>query len=250
MRHYFLLFFLVVFLSKISDAQSVYKLSYAKEFTITGLCVATLTPSFFLKKNKPVLNETQLNQLNKADIWKVDRFACNNWNPKIAKASDVLMFGSMVLPALLLINKPARNEAGKISLLYFETLLLNAGITNLTKEIFKRKRPYTYNANAPLSKKMERDATSSFFSGHTSFAASSSFFLAKVYADTNPNSKWKPVVWTSAAIIPLTTGIFRVAAGKHFPTDILVGYLVGAATGIFVPHLHKINRSPQNIFRN
>src|SRR5690606_23419102 len=134
-----------------------------------------------------------------------------------------------------------RNEAGKITLIYTETLLINAALTNLTKELVKRKRPYNYNPNAPLSKKQERDATSSFFSGHTSFTASSSFFLAKVYADTNPNSKYKPLVWTGAATLPLTSAILRVAAGKHFPTDVLVGYVIGAATGILIPHIHKVS---------
>jgi membrane-associated phospholipid phosphatase len=142
---------------------------------------------------------------------------------------------------VLLANKPARSEAGKITLIYTETLLINAALTNLTKELVKRKRPYNYNPNAPLSKKQEPDATSSFFSGHTSFTASSSFFLAKVYADTNPNSKWKPLVWTGAATLPLTSAIFRVAAGKHFPTDVLVGYIVGAVTGFLVPHIHKVS---------
>ena len=249
MKKTFIVFLITLLFSVFNSfAQGVYKLSYATDFSITGVGIATLTPSFFLKKNKPLLNEAQLNTLDKNKIWKVDRFACNQWRPKIAKASDVLMLSAMVMPALLLINKQARSEAGKITLMYAETFLLNAGLTNLTKEIFKRKRPYTYNPNAPLSKKLERDASSSFFSGHTSFSASGAFFLAKVFADTNPNSRWKPMVWTGAAILPLTTGIFRIAAGKHFPTDILVGYLIGAATGILVPQLHKINRSPSNVF--
>jgi len=243
MKHSLSAVLLFLFISFTTAAQGVYKLSYATDFSITGVGIATNVPAVFLKKNKPLLTEEQINQLDKNDIWKPDRFATNYWNPRVAKASDALMFTSIALPALLYINKNVRSnkDAGKITLMYAEVLLLNAGITNLTKELVKRKRPYNYNPDAPLSKKQERDATSSFFSGHTSFSASSSFFMAKVFADTNPNSKWKPYVWTGAAILPLTTGILRVAAGKHFPTDVLVGYLIGAATGILVPQLHKIN---------
>lgn len=235
------LLFSLLIVTSFSFSQGVYKLSYKTDATILSVGIAGNIPPLFLKKNKPVLSEETINSLNKNDIWKVDRFATNNWNKKIALASDITMFTSMLLPVVLLANKPARSEAGKITIIYTETLLINAAVTNLTKELVKRKRPYNYNPNAPLSKKQERDATSSFFSGHTSFTASSSFFLAKVYADTNPNSKWKPLVWTGAATLPLTTAILRVAAGKHFPTDVLVGYVIGAATGILIPHIHKVN---------
>ena len=30
---------------------------------------------------------------------------------------------------------------------------------------------------------------------------------------------------------------------KHFPTDTMVGLIVGASTGILIPHLHKITKS-------
>jgi membrane-associated phospholipid phosphatase len=238
------LVFLFILFHLSAAAQSVYKLSYATDFTISGIGIATNVPAYFLKKNKPLLTETEINALNKNNIWKPDRFATHQWNTKAARVSDVFMYGSMALPALLLIDKAVRSnkDAGRVSLMYAEVLVLNAGLTNLTKELAQRKRPYNYNPDAPLSKKQQRDATSSFFSGHTSFSAASTFFMAKVYADMNPDSKWKPYVWTGAAVIPLTTGILRVAAGKHFPTDVLIGYLVGAATGILVPHLHKVNR--------
>jgi len=54
-----------------------------------------------------------------------------------------------------------------------------------------------------------------------------------------PDSKWKPVVWGAAITIPAVMGYFRVAAGKHFPTDVMAGYLVGGAVGFLVPHLHR-----------
>ncbi len=229
--------------------QNTYNLSYATDIPIGAIAIGTNIPPLFLKKNKPVLTEPQIQELNANHIWKLDRFVTKQWNTKAAISSDVFMIGSMVLPSLLLINKQVRSEAGVITLMYAETWLLNAGITNLTKELFKRKRPFVYNPNAPLSKKMKADATSSFFSGHTSFAASSSFFMAKVYADTNPNSRYKPYVWSAAATIPLTTAILRIIAGKHFPTDVFVGYIIGATTGILVPHLHRPVGSRGNPFR-
>jgi len=36
-------------------------------------------------------------------------------------------------------------------------------------------------------------------------------------------------------------GVSRIAAGGHFPSDVLVGYAVGAAVGIALPALHPLN---------
>ena len=37
-----------------------------------------------------------------------------------------------------------------------------------------------------------------------------------------------------------TTGALRVAAHKHFPTDVLAGAALGSAIGWFVPQLYPI----------
>jgi membrane-associated phospholipid phosphatase len=39
--------------------------------------------------------------------------------------------------------------------------------------------------------------------------------------------------------MPLTTGLMRYKAGKHFWTDVLIGYAVGALVGVGVPALHS-----------
>ena len=57
--------------------------------------------------------------------------------------------------------------------------------------------------------------------------------------DFYPDSKAKPIIWTSAALIPAITGYLRVKAGRHFTSDVLVGFLVGAAVGWVIPELHR-----------
>ena len=43
----------------------------------------------------------------------------------------------------------------------------------------------------------------------------------------------------AAALVPAAVAYNRIEAGKHFLTDNLVGYAVGATMGILVPQLHK-----------
>lgn len=67
--------------------------------------------------------------------------------------------------------------------------------------------------------------------------------MAKVFSDYNPQlgaKKW--LLFGAALIPPAFVGYYRYKALKHFPTDIIVGTAIGAAVGILVPHLHKINR--------
>lgn len=245
MRSFIFIFVILLhlFSAQISLAQGPYKLRLSTELSIPTIGFGTALTGFILHKKKEPLTKEQIQQLNRSNLWTIDRAASYNWSNGSIIASDVLMYSSYIAPLALLADKNMRNDAWKLTAIYAETVMLNAGLTLLTKEIIKRTRPFVYNENAPLDKKMKRDATSSFFSGHTSTTASNAFFMAKVYADYYPNSKWKPLVWTSAAMLPLATGILRFTAGKHFFTDILTGYLVGAAVGVLVPHLHKIGQT-------
>jgi len=43
--------------------------------------------------------------------------------------------------------------------------------------------------------------------------------------------------------MPAVTAYFRVNTHNHFPTDAIVGYIVGAAIGYFIPEIHKTKNS-------
>ena len=219
-------------------SQNVYNLRYQVDIPVSTIGLGTLTTAYFIGKNRPSPSQEEIQILNKDDIWRFDRSAANHWSPKCARASDVLLYSSIAMPGLLFINKNVRQEK-YVSLIYVETMLLSVGVTTLVKELSKRYRPFVYNESANSDMKTSKDARMSFFSGHTSLTASSSFFMAKVFSDLNPNSHLKPLVWTSAAALPAAVGVLRYCAGKHYPTDIIVGYLTGAAIGLLVPHLHK-----------
>ncbi len=86
----------------------------------------------------------------------------------------------------------------------------------------------------------DKNAQRAFFAGHTAAIAAATFFMAKAFADFNPDSKAKPYVWAFAAAVPAVVGYLRYKAGMHFLSDNLLGYAVGMSAGIFVPQLHKI----------
>ena len=111
---------------------------------------------------------------------------------------------------------------------------------SLIKEFFS---VFLYNESIPIEERLEADGRNSFLSGHTSMTALSTFMMAKMLVDYHPNTKYKPLIWTTATAIPLTTGFLRYKAGKHFFTDVLAGFAVGALTGYLVPHIHHAVRN-------
>ena len=221
------------------NSTSPYDLNLKREIPLlvgSGIGVST---SLLLKKNKKILTEAEIQALKANDIWAFDRISTKNWSVSSQKASDILMFSAIALPIVLLADKDIRSDAATIGLITFETYLLNATFTNLTKEIVRRKRPFLYNSVVPLERKQKADATSSFYSGHTSSVATATFMFAQIYSDYHPNSKAKPYIWATAALIPALTGYLRIRGGKHYPSDVIVGYLAGASVGVFVPILHR-----------
>ena len=190
------------------------------------------------KKIDPLTPE-QIEALDPYNINPLERVATKSFSHKSRKISDYFLRLSPVLPLGLLADSGSRNEFGTVSIMYLETSMVTFGINELSKVLARRTRPFVYNRSVGNKEKMKRDARKSFFSGHTSHVAATSFFTAKVWTDMNPDGKYNSVYWATAATIPVITAYLRVKGGKHFPTDVLVGYLVGAAVGILVPELHK-----------
>ncbi len=240
MKKNILLWFGLVFFVSVSGQQSPYRLSYAKDIGFgVGLVSINAFDLYMMKKTNP-LTETDIQSLSVSTVLPMDRFTTRQWHPQAAKVSDVALYGSFVLPFALFASSNIREDCKNTGILGLESFATTIALTNLSKSLIKRTRPYVYNPDVPMEYKLEKDARYSFFSGHTSAVANFAFFSAKVYSDHHPDSKALPFVWGGAFAIPAATAYLRVRAGKHFPTDVITGYLIGAAAGYLIPHLHKI----------
>ena len=120
-----------------------------------------------------------------------------------------------------------------------ESMATTGALFTITAGLVGKSRPLVYNEDISESRARSANNQRSFFSGHVAASASATFFAAQVYSDFFPDSKAKPYIWAGAALIPAAVGYYRIQSGNHFLTDNIIGYAIGAASGIFVPILHK-----------
>ena len=220
---------------------SPYKMSLAIDIPVNTNAVALLGTSSLIGKIWDIPAKQSINLLNRDSVNKFDRGATKQNSKVAAYLSDATIYMAVALPLLHLINKNSRKDFGKVAGISAETFTVNLAITDLFKETIRRKRPLLYNENVSIDKKWKKDNFKSFYSGHTSTVSAMSFSFAEMYADYNPHSKFKPMVWSMCAVFPLVTGLLRYKAGKHFWTDIITGYLAGAVVGLATPYVHNAN---------
>ena len=201
-----------------------------------------------LVQNKDELSLEELNNLSEEDIWGIDRWAAGNYSERANSDSYIPMYGAFALPFALMLNENERSHAGQISVLFIETMATTGALFTITAGMVEKSRPLVYNTSLSTEARVANDEQRSFFAGHTAATAAATFFAAKVYNDFNPDSPYRPLVWGVAAAIPATTGYLRIRAGKHFLTDNIIGFAVGAASGILIPEIHKKTNEKINIY--
>lgn len=224
-----------------NGAESPYKTDWTRDGLIIGVGLGSaVVSSAFDSKVTPISAE-EISKLDKSSINAFDRWATNNYSTSVSSVSDALAVGLVFSPLVLLAGNDIQSDFWKLSMMYAETLLFSVFLPSYTKNTVGRIRPFVYNPNAPIEKKYDVDNRRSFFSGHTCVAFSSAVFLATVYSDYYPESKYKNYIWGASLLAASSVGILRIEAGAHFPTDVIAGAVVGSAVGWAIPALHRTN---------
>jgi len=226
-----------------SDSAGIYKINKLIEIPVTLGLFAVHPYGFKYINDKPGLSTEEIAGLDADNIWKFDRKATEqgvSFRDEAARISDFAMNVSLVLPALLVIDKEIQKDWFDLLVLYGETHAINTSAYIMTCAMVNRNRPFLYYEDVDMDEKTGGGTQISFFSGHTSTAASSSFFVAKVLSDYHPDLGNKKFwIYGAALIPPAIVGYYRYRALKHFPTDVISGLVVGAAAGILIPEFHK-----------
>lgn len=188
---------------------------------------------------RDAIPEAEILGLSRNNVNSFDRSIIDNYSLKAKQASDYFFYGSMPLPLFLLLDKKIRKDGHKVGLLFLESMGITGTIYTASAMTANRYRPYAYNTNVDMDTRRRGGARNSFFAGHPSVVGTSTFFMAKIYADYHPNMKNKWILYTLAGAATATTGLLRLQAGQHFRTDVITGMIIGPLVGVLVPHFHK-----------
>lgn len=159
---------------------------------------------------------------------------------RASRASDV--FAMAVIPAgvaahqLLAARAEGDGEAGFVDLLIVaEATALAMDVNQIVKFAVGRQRPFVHYGNHPPDRQPDPDDNLSFFSGHTTLA----FSLASAAGSVSSLRGYRstPWVWGVGMTLAATVGYLRIAADRHYLTDVLAGAAVGTAAGIALPRL-------------
>ncbi|MBK9263385.1 MAG: phosphatase PAP2 family protein [Polyangiaceae bacterium] len=133
-------------------------------------------------------------------------------------------------------------EWGEDATIIMESIVIAANLNQLVKFVVARERPFVHDLdpNAKGRTSSPGDNNLSFYSGHTMLG-----FVSAVSAGTIASLKGyraAPWIWGTGLTIAAATGYLRIAADKHYLSDVLTGAVMGSVAGFLVPWLHR----PQN----
>ena len=114
------------------------------------------------------------------------------------------------------------------------------GLNQLLKFTVARARPYTIGASPELLAQGHgiADSDLSFFSGHAGFNFALISSAATIATLRGYRHAW--VIWAVGIPLSLATSVLRIAADKHWTSDVLIGIAIGSAAGILMPtFLHR-----------
>ena len=148
--------------------------------------------------------------------WAVD-------HPAVVDAMEVwsLVFSPMALraAALVLVVWLFRRHATRAAWWVIATMTAGGLLAALLKLLVERDRPSFLDPVA-------RAAGYSFPSGH---AANAALTCAVFLLVLIPLGRRRSMLWTAAIVITVVTGVARIGLGVHYTSDVVAGWLLGAA---------------------
>ncbi|HET9452338.1 MAG TPA: phosphatase PAP2 family protein [Aggregicoccus sp.] len=232
------------------------RFDWKRDGALTAGAAALLLGSEVLLKDK--LARSTCNWCDRNDLGESTLNAVDRWGARIAGDADdqrqartwsnVVTVG--LLPAGVL---GAGYLAGRSSgstyltedlLMVAQAVLFSSSANQVVKFAAGRARPFVHGmpeAERGLTESPS-DNNMSFYSGHTNLA----FALVTSVGTVAHLRGYKNAGWIWAVGLPLaaTVPVLRMAAGKHYLSDVATGALVGSAFGVLVPLLMHPRGSP------
>lgn len=214
-----------------------------------AIVAGAVTNSFGLARirDKKWLTEEEITAQDRSRVPWFDRIAlrqhADDYDKYEENSDFAISWGTLAPAVLIAADRRMRKDWLDIAVVYFEAQTFTSDFYSwsfLGPTFIERNRPVTYFPEIPLEERLWGGNRNSFYSGHVSVTAVTTFFMAQSYLDYHPEKRhlrW--LYYGLATAPPVLVAYKRVQALKHFPSDTAVGLLVGMAGGILIPKLHQ-----------
>jgi membrane-associated phospholipid phosphatase len=163
----------------------------------------------------------------------------------VATVSDVLVATSVVHPVLIdgvvvpWAGHGSSDVAWQLVWIDAQAYAISAALNTAVKYAVARERPWGGRCPGPGLDCSNTDRNLSFYSGHSATAATGAGLTCAHHSHLSLYGS--PAADVSACIgavaLALTTGTLRIVADKHWASDVLVGEVLGFASGYLIPTL-------------
>lgn len=183
---------------------------------------------------------------DKDKLLSIDRVAVTQTiDPNAGLYSNIGLYtayGYALLDPILSGVRSGRRAALVDAIMYGESLAITQAFTLATKIGVRRPRPLDYvncGGSSPTGNCDATDLQLSFFSGHASTTgaiSATATYLAFMRSGPHRARPW--ITLAAGTLLTAFVSYERVRSGEHFPTDVIMGSMAGAAIGVLVPHFH------------
>ncbi len=224
------------------ESPSPFQFSWPRETILMTSGIAGGYIGYYRLTNLPLYNP----DLQKLDLPPWDRFAVGWYNPYESTVSDVLL---VAVGGAELFADAWEKVGGKTKwtplledgLILAEAQAWSSAI-NLNVRAFRwHPRPFildTLNGSSKISR-TAGEASTSFYSGHSSGAFVGAVYLSIAYPLWHPDFQYTGWLWAGSLTAASSVAVLRVTSGKHYPSDVVAGAAMGALLGWGFARFHE-----------
>ena len=209
---------------------------------ISSVLAVDLSNNYFDRQLIEAPTESELSTFNQDDVPFFDRVAFQPFSSTLKDFSDYTAY--ITLGSAILFFYESDKEVLLNNLIVFgEIMVTQSAVAKWTKTITHRYRPFVYDEAVLNDKKKTRNAQHSFYSMHSSTVFAAAMCGYYYYFQKHGNNIFiGSLLFGSAS----ATAILRVASAQHFPSDVIVGAIVGSGISYVICKYHhnkKLNLS-------
>lgn len=231
-------------------------LNLKREVVLCIICIGFLFATIELHKTKyDTIPKFEMGSFDKTQIDSInifDRTVAGRWDIESKDMGKIFKYTAIfIIPISLLFFRGTIKRRLILLFIFMIGYKITEYFTGLSKGLVNRYRPFTYrtmeeinNLNSEAKEKflediVDYDIVNSFFSGDTSLTAYGFVFFAFAYQVFYKESKYRRVVWAVAVICIILVCYYRTMSGKHFPSDVIIGALIGSLIAFYNVKIHK-----------